>query len=89
MSRARKYRMLKVAASIVGYGAVVWLLILDMPLVTGIVIADGPDPERPGGMRGVFPSVLGLMLRISLAVGGIVIAKRFERKFYAENAKDL
>ncbi|RYG38425.1 hypothetical protein EON81_03675 [bacterium] len=77
------------AANIIGYGAVLWLFVLDMPLVTGMVIADAPDPERPGGLREVFPSILGLMFRISLAIGGIVLGRRFERMFYAENAKDL
>ena len=55
----------------------------------GIVITDAPDPERAGGLREVFPSVMGLIVRISVAVGGIVLGKRYERMFYAENTKDL
>lgn len=68
-----------VATAAVGYGMLFWVLCVDLRLAFGCDIGDAPDPVHPGRTVGVMPSLLGLLLRIVLAAGGMMLAARLRQ----------
>jgi len=74
-------------AALVGVAACLWIAVLDLPSILGIVIMDGPDPDRPGHLTGVGPSLLGFISRIAIAFVCIRFAVLLRRKTFAENSE--
>ncbi|RYG47762.1 hypothetical protein EON79_06445 [bacterium] len=60
--------------ALIGLGLTLQILVCDLPIYLGTVLAHGPDPGRPGHTRGIVVTSTELFTRCLTGSGALIVA---------------